>query len=121
MKKRTSQSAFFNLRFFIGLIITLSGIIPALLGVGTSTVSAASTKQAQQTYTATGSIVPPRFDCAKIHEFGIGKQLNLRTGAIMIFCGEGQKGSAAPNSAASQLMQTLQLAPLNYGGTDVDL
>ena len=40
-------------------------------------------------------LLPPGFDCSKIHELGIDKQENLRAGAIMIACGEAQGGSAS--------------------------
>src|SRR5438093_1911315 len=126
-KKSTSKSAparrslgergFFNLRVLIGLFVVLAGVFLALLGFG------AFSAQAQQNYTATISIdplVPPGFDCSRIHDLGIDKQENFRAGAIMIFCGEAEGGSASPGSRFSQFMQRL-LAPLAYGATDVDL
>jgi hypothetical protein len=120
-KKSTSQSAFFNLRVLIGLFVVAVGVCLALAGFGV--FSAASTAQAQQNYTTTNSIdplVPAGFDCSKIRELGIDKQENFRAGAIMIFCGEAQGGSASPAGTFSQFVQKL-LAPLGYGTTDVDL
>ncbi|PYL68492.1 MAG: hypothetical protein DMF28_06485, partial [Verrucomicrobia bacterium] len=116
-KKSASQSAFFNLRVLIGLFIALAGAFLALLGFGTFAA------QAQQNYTTTNSIdplVPAGFDCSRIHDLGIDKQENLRAGAIMIFCGEAEGGSASPTSTFSQFIQKL-LEPLAYGTTDVDL
>src|SRR5207302_814020 len=65
-------------------------------------------------------------DCSTIHEKGIDKQENLRAGAIMIACGQTPGGSTSattPTSTlgpAGRLFQKL-LAPLAYGGGDVDL
>ena len=58
MNKRTAQSAFFNLRVLIGLVIALTGVILALQGFRTFAVPAASITQAQQSYTTTNSIDP---------------------------------------------------------------
>jgi hypothetical protein len=60
------------------------------------------------------------FDCSKIRELGIDKQENMRAGAIMIYCGEAQGGSASPAHSVSHFIQTL-LTPLAFGTTDVDL
>jgi hypothetical protein len=122
-RKRTAQSAFLNLRVLIGLLTALTGVVLALLGFGTFAVRAASIKQPAQSYTSTNSIdplIPPGFDCSKIHELGIDKQVNLRAGAIMIFCGEAQGGSASPVGTFSRFVQKL-LQPLVYGTMDVDL
>jgi hypothetical protein len=128
MNKRNAQSAFLNLRVLIGLLIALTGVILALLGFGAFAVPAASTTQAQQSYTTTNSIdalIPPGFDCSKIHELGIDKQENLRAGAIMIFCGEAQGGGTSASSSLSALTQFIRKlfspAAYGYGGTDVDL
>src|SRR5438874_4060603 len=121
-KKKSSQSAFFNLRVLIGLFIVLAGVFLALLGFAAFSAPAASMAQAQQNYTITSTdpLVPAMFDCSKIHELGIDKQENMRAGAIMIYCGEAQGGAASPTRSFSQLVQTL-LTPLAYGTTDVDL
>src|SRR5437588_5365000 len=124
-KKRTAQSAFFNLRVVIGLLITLTGVFLGLQGYGPF-VPAAIITPAQQSHTYTNLIdplVPAGFDCSKIHELGVDKQESLRAGAIMIFCGEaqgGELGKPPSSSAFSKLVQKL-IAPMVYGGTDVDL
>src|SRR5438874_591392 len=115
--KSASQSAFFNLRLLNGLFVVLAGVFLALLGLG------AFSTQAQQNYTATMSIdplVPAGFDCSRIHELGIDKQENMRSGAIMIFCGQAERGSASPGGTFLHIAQKL-LAPLAYGTTDLDL
>ncbi len=119
MKKHsTSQSAFFNLRVLLASVFCLAGVFIALLGFG------AFSAQAQQNRTilsqSTDPLVPAMFDCSKIRELGIDKQENMRAGAIMIYCGEAEGGSASPAHGFSQFIQTL-LAPLAYGTTDVDL
>jgi hypothetical protein len=110
----------FDLRVFLGMLLALAGVLPALLGLGTFSA------QAQQNYSTTSSIhplVPAFFDCSKIREMGIDKQQNLRAGAIMIFCGEakgGEPDEASLSNAFSKLVQRA-MAPLTYGTTDVDL
>lgn len=121
-KKSASESAFLNLRIPVGLSIALAGVLLALLGFG------AFSAQAQQNYTVTTSssdpLVPLFFDCSKIRELGIDKQENFRAGAIMIHCGQAKGGDpdqgVADSSAFSKLVQDL-IAPVTYGGTDVDL
>src|SRR5438034_10948850 len=116
-----SEGGFFNLRVLIGLCVAMDGVVLALLGFGA--FSTANNAQAQQNYTITNPadpLVPPGFDCSKIHELGIDKQENLRSGAIMIACGEAEGGAASPFGTFSQFVQKL-LAPLVYGATDVDL
>jgi hypothetical protein len=126
MKRRCgSQSAFFNLRVLIGLFTVLAGACPALLGSDVSSGSSSISAKAQQKYLnyESNPLIPPLFDCSKIHELGIDKQVSLRAGAIMIFCGEaqgGKPGKAPSSSAFSKLVQKLT-APMVYGGTDVDL
>jgi hypothetical protein len=130
-KKSTSQSAFFNLRVLIGLVVALTGVSLALLatanpsGLTLGASSHARTDQAQQKYKVTtrssiDPLVPAMFDCSKIHELGIDKQENLRAGAIMIFCGLSEGGKPAHVKGFSKVVQKL-MAPLVYGGTDVDL
>jgi hypothetical protein len=124
MNKRNAQSAYFNLRVLIALLVAVTGIILALVGFGAFAVRAASTTQTQQSYTTANSIdrlVPPGFDCSKIHELGIDKQMNFRAGAIMIFCGEAEGGSASAAGKFSRFIQRLLPSPLAYGTTDVNL
>src|SRR5438552_16122093 len=117
-KTTTSQSAFFILRLLIGLFMVLAGVFLALVGFG------AFSAQAQQKQniitTSADPLVPVGFDCSKIHELGIDRQENMRAGAIMIACGEAQGGSPSVLETVSQAIQRT-LAPLAYGGTDVDL
>src|ERR1700680_3431924 len=130
-KKSASQSAparrslgeggFFNLRVLAGLFMALAGVFLALLAFGV--FSPASTAEAQKNHKNINVQGLPRgFDCSKIHELGIDRQENLRAGAILIACGEGQGGSMAASLFAS-VHQTIEkvLAPLSYGGTDVDV
>ena len=117
-KKSASQSAFFNLRVLIGLFIAMAGVFLALLGVG-----GFSAQAQQKNYVPTNStdpLVPALFDCSKIHALGIDRQENFRAGAIMIYCGQAEGGSASPGEPGSKLMQKV-LAPLAFGGADVDL
>src|SRR5919197_2460468 len=125
-KQATSQSAparrslgaggFFNLRVLIGLCVALTGVSllalggfataanPFRPGIGPSTHP--QTTQAQPKYkVATRSqyispLIPPGFDCAKIHQLGIDKMENFRAGAIMIPCGEA-KGGAEPDQGGT--------------------
>jgi len=128
MKKRTiSQSAFFNLRVLIGLFIVLAGVCLALAGLGAFSALTASIAQAQQKNkiitNSKNPLVPNGFDCSKIHELGIDKQMNFRAGAIMIACGQAQGGGTRPRSPLGTLTQFIRklFSPLAYGGTDVDL
>jgi hypothetical protein len=107
-KKSTPQCPFVNLHTLIGL----ASVLLAVLGFGGFSAQAQSIDP----------LVPPLFDCSQIHSLGIDKQENLRAGAIMIFCGEAQGGSAASagaqgGSGASAGAQALS----TYGANDVDL
>src|SRR6266481_985737 len=98
----------------------------AMLGSrASSSPSGSSFAKAQQKYQTPIKIVdstllPPGFDCSKIHELGIDRQENFRAGLIMIACGEAEGGSTPNVSFPSRLLQTV-FAPFTYGGTDVDL
>src|SRR5437867_1087001 len=130
-KKSASQSAparrglgeggFFNLRVLIGLFVVLAGVFLALAGLGTFSAITASSAQAQQKHKIIDiKGLPPGFDCATIHERGIDKMENLRTGLIMIACGEGGSASTSPLAAVNQAIQKI-LAPLAFGAGDVDV
>src|SRR6266568_3036234 len=107
-KKSASQSAFFNFRVLIGLLILLAGVFLALAGLGTFSAITASSAQAQQKHKIIDiQGLPPGFDCATIHEKGIDKMENLGAGLIMIACGESPGGSASPYPAFSQLLHKL--------------
>ena len=118
------------LRILIGLFIVLLGACLALAGLGAFSALTASMAQAQQTNkiitNSKDPWVPNGFDCSKIHELGIDKQMNFRAGAIMIACREAQEGGtsgirrASPLTALTQFSKKL-VSPLGYGGTDVAL
>jgi hypothetical protein len=121
-KKSTSQSAFFNLRVLIGLFVALTGVSLVALGgfataanpfkPGVGASSHARTDQAQPKFKITtksqniSPLVPPGFDCSKIHQLGIDKMENFRAGAIMIFCGKA-KGGSEPGEGASSAFSKL--------------
>src|SRR5229473_6558088 len=106
-KKSASQSAFFNLRVLIGLFIVLAGVFLALAGLGAFSALAASMAQAQQKNkiitNSKDPLVPNGFDCSKIHELGIDKQMNLRAGAIMIACGQARSSGTPATSLSSSV------------------
>jgi hypothetical protein len=115
-KKPASKPGFFTVRVLIGMFILLADVVLALAAVGI-----AKAQYKQFTVNSSDSLVPPMFDCSKIHELGIDKQENLRARAIMVFCGLAQEDSDAPGSRFSQWLGTLVPAPPAYGGADVDL
>jgi hypothetical protein len=121
------EGGFFNLRVLIGLFIGLAGVFLALAGLGAFSTLTASVAQAQQKNNiitnSKDPLVPNGFDCSKIHELGIDKQMNFRAGAIMIACGQTQGGGTSASSSLSALAQFIRklFSPLAYGGTDVDL
>src|SRR5437660_3995612 len=139
-KKSTSQSAFFSLRVLIGLFVALTGV--SLLALGEFAAAAKPFRpglgasshprfpQSHQNYNITTKshsitpLIPPGFDCSKIHQLGIDKMENFRAGAIMIFCGQatggGEPDEAGSSNAFSKLLHKLT-APVSFGGTDVDL
>jgi hypothetical protein len=126
-KKPTSQSAFFNLRVLIGLFVGMTGLSLALFAANPLSLAPAlaQQKQAQQKYKVTTKssidpLVPVAIDCSKIRELGIDRQENLRAGAIMIHCGLSEGGKPSPASGFFKLVQNL-VAPLVFGGTDVNL
>src|SRR5215510_5096110 len=123
-KKSTSRSAFFNPRVLIGLGVVLAGVFLALLGSGVFSAQAQQKNNLATKYLGPKSmnpLIPPGFDCAKIHDLGIDKMENLRAGAIMIFCGEAEGGKPSRAVAFSQFVNSLVPGPLAYGAADVDL
>jgi hypothetical protein len=121
----TNQCAFFNLRVLIGLSIALAGLYLAFAGFGAFSAVAANTAQPHQNHqiisNSKNPLVPNGFDCSRIHELGIDKQLNLRAGAIMIACGQAEGGSPWPSGNLSRLIKNLLPSPLVYGTADVDV
>ncbi len=127
-KKSTSQSAFFNLRVLAGLSIVLVGLVMALQGFGVFSATAAGLvrvldKSNQIITQSRDPLVPVGFDCSKIHQLGIDKQENFRAQAIMIACGrvEGAYSSATSTLGPVGRFVRKLLAPLAYGGADVNL
>ena len=120
--KSTSQSAFFNRRVLLGLFMVSVGVFLALVSSGLFPAQAQPKYKFASNYTnSLDPLVPPMFDCSKIHELGIDRQENFRAGAIMIACGQAEGGSGSPEQRLSQFVQQLLPPPLAYGGTDVDL
>jgi hypothetical protein len=78
-KKSTSQSAFFKLRALFGVVIVLAGVSLALLASGLFSAQAQPKYKLATYYTnSMDPLVPPGFDCSKIHELGIDS-----VGAVM--------------------------------------
>jgi hypothetical protein len=86
-QRRVGESGFLNLRVSIGLLTITTGLSLALFvatpfGRGAAAPTA-GTGKAQQKYNPAShsidfSMLPPGFDCSKIHEKGIDKQDNSR-------------------------------------------
>src|SRR5262245_42229268 len=131
-KNSTSQSAFLNLRFLVGLFVALTGLSLGLLAATNPSGRRAPARHnppaPQQNFNVItqgqyiSPLVPPGFDCSKIRQLGIDRMENFRAGAIMIFCGEAKGGEpeASDGSAFSKLVHKM-MAPVAFGGTDVDL
>src|SRR5260370_16944861 len=124
-KKSASQSSFFNLRVLIGLFVVLAGVFLALAGLGTFSALAQTLQKHKIITNSKDPLVPNGFDCSKIHELGIDKQMNFRAGAIMIPCGQAQGGGTRPRSPLGALTQFIPKLfsplPSAYVGPDVDL
>jgi N-acetylneuraminic acid mutarotase len=127
---QTLRTLIKNPRFLIGVFVVLAGVFLALAGLNAFSALTAGTAQAQQKNkiitNSKDPLVPNGFDCSKIHELGIDKQMNFRAGAIMIACAQAQGGrtsAASPTSPLTALTQFVKklFSPLDYGGTDVDL
>ena len=112
----TPQSAFYSLRLLIGTCLLLTGVLLGPLGLG---LFSAQAQSASRTAGSVDPRVPAGFDCSKIHALGIDRQENLLAGAIMIYCGQAAGGS--PVSFGEYPITQQLLAPLAYGGADVDL
>src|SRR3954465_2133660 len=97
-----AQSGFFRVRVLTGLFLVLSGVLLTLIGFGTFSAQAQPKNKAA---TSISPLVPAGFDCASIRNLGIHMQENLRAGALMIFCGESEGGSATAFGGTSQLVQ----------------
>ncbi|HEX4668149.1 MAG TPA: Ig-like domain-containing protein [Chthoniobacterales bacterium] len=117
-KKTTAQSAFFNLRVLFGTFLVMAGVL--LVALGFSQFSAQAQTGNGPATKSIDSVVPAGFDCAQIQALGLDRQENLRAGALMIYCGQAAGGSASAFSGSYPITQQL-LAPLAFGGADVDL
>src|SRR5438128_133596 len=104
--KSPSASAFFHLRLLLGLFMVLAGLFLALLGFGTFSAQA-QPNQASPTDPPNSPLVPPLFDCSRIHELGIDVQENLRAGAILIYCGVAKGGEPDPDRGVQPLVQQI--------------
>jgi len=132
-RRSFSESGFFDLRVLTCLLIITTGLSLALFAVtpvGSGAAVSTAGKAHQKNNTAASSIdlsvLPPGFDCSKVHEKGIDKQDNMRAGMIMIACGLAEGGSApaggtSGSSTFSKLVNSLLPAPLFIGGSDVDV
>ena len=112
------SSTLVNVRSVLGSCAVFAGLLLALLNVDKSFVQAR--QQHSHRPTTIDRLLPTLFDCSKVHELGIDKQTNLRAGAIMIFCGEAQGGSASSSGKVSHLVERLS-QPVGFGTTDIDL
>ena len=85
----------------------MAGVFLALAGLGAFSALTASMAQAQQKHkiitNSKDPLIPNGFDCSKIHELGIDKQMSFRAGAIMIACGQAQGGGSSASSPLSAL------------------
>ena len=101
-RRLVGEGGFLSLRVLIGLFILLTGVFLMLAGFGAFSALTASMAQAQQKNkiitNSKDPLVPNGFDCSKIHELGIDKQMNFRASAIMIACGQAQGGGTSTTS-----------------------
>jgi hypothetical protein len=122
-EKSTSQSAFLNIRVLGGLCLVLLGTFLGLAGFGAfSALAQTAVNRPKIIIHSDNPLVPVPFDCSRIHELGIDRQINMRAGAIMIACGE-IGGSQPATSLLRFLTQAVKklLMPFNYGAVDVNL
>src|SRR5688572_7127417 len=104
-------------------IAALSGIADAAIptSIPASTPVAVPTGGEGQKADPTDPFGIADFDCADIARYGIEKQMNIRAAAILEKCnGKGQK-SEAPSGPTGVAALDKVMAPLAYGGTDVNL
>src|SRR5437870_9265027 len=127
-KKSASQSAFFNLRVLAALLVGMTGVSLALFAANPLSRAGAAKQVKPQQKSALGksgdiSILPPGFDCSKIHELHIDVMENFRAHLIMRACGvsEGGEPSPAHHTTFSKFVKSLLPSPLAYGATDVDV
>src|SRR5207244_10487015 len=129
-KNSTSNSAFFNLRVLVALLVGMTGISLALfaanpLGRGTGKSAALPKKMAQlrQKYNSGIGpfILPPGFDCAQIHQKVIDRMENFGAHLIMVACGVAPEAKSTPAARFSKFVKSLLPSPLVYDDADLDL
>ena len=107
-----------SLRVLIGTSLVSASVLLGTLGFSQSSAQAQA-GNSPATYSA-DPLVPAGFDCSKLGALGLDRQENLRAGAIMIYCGQAEGGSAAAFGGSYPITEQL-LAPLAYGGPDADV
>ena len=117
-KNNTARSVLCRTRVVASLCTVFAGALTALLSFESFSVQAG--QEPNNIIKSTQPPVPSSFDCSKIHQLGIDKQLNVRAGAIMIFCGESQESSRFSFGQLAGPVQKL-LRPVTYGQMDVSL
>jgi hypothetical protein len=127
-RKANLHSALFNMRTFIALLISTTGVSlvlaaasPSGRGIGRSTPGAATQQKAHVNSQSTDPLIPVPFDCSRVYELGIDKMENFAAQRIMIACGFAKGGSASIGGKFSRFIQNLLPSPLAYGANDVDL
>jgi len=97
-----------------GLLVLLAGVCLMLASVGMMQAHQGNRVIANSRVPLTTN----GFDCSKIHDLGIDKQINFRAGAMLIACGEAQGGGSS--FVPGRFIENL-FARAAYGGMDVDL
>lgn len=124
IRKKSSQSAFFNPRVLAGMFFVLAGAFLALLATANPGFGTGKTQRMNNIIvSSTDPLVPAGFDCSTIDRLSIEKQMNFRAAAIMFACGSTPGGAGFPvgfssNASVEQLAPTLNSL---YGTSDVDL
>src|SRR6185503_12147637 len=88
MKKQFLHSSVVRLRVLTGVLLGLTGISLALFATAKTNVGSARTQlQDNIIVSSSDPLVPVGFDCSRISQLGIDKQMNVRAAAIMVACG----------------------------------
>ncbi len=125
MRKKSSQSAFFNLRILASLFFVIAGEFLALFATANRVPDfdvARTQRQDNIIISSADPLVPVGFDCSRIDQLGIDKQMNFRAAAIMMACGATQGGAGSNVDASSNgTIEELAPTPNSFGTSDVDL
>lgn len=121
MLKKSSQSAFSTLRVLAGLFLILAGEFLALLATANQMpgLDVPRTQRVSNLIVSSADpLVPAGFDCSRIVQMGVDKQINFRAAAIMIACGatQGEAGSPVDSFSNVAIPQSAK-----FGTSDVDL